>query len=190
MGYIFAGVLGFILFIVYDINCVKWNNNLLKKCFFFGCFIIICSTIGLTIESFKNIKLNLLSAFIFVVLAIIMFALLIYTLFFALPFDNTYISDSNKICDKGVYALCRHPGVLWFVGFYIFLSCAFPYKQLILGSCIFSFCNFLYILFQDYWTFPNMFLDYQEYKKNVPFLIPNVKSINAYIRSRGEKNEV
>ena len=44
------------------------------------------------------------------------FAALIYTLFFALPFDETYAKQNNGryVCDRGVYALCRHPGILCF----------------------------------------------------------------------------
>ncbi len=48
-------------------------------------------------------------------------ALLIYTLFFALPFEETYCEE-NKLraaYTEGVYGLCRHPGVLWFAGAYL-----------------------------------------------------------------------
>ena len=47
--------------------------------------------------------------------------LLIYTLFFALPFEETYCEE-NKLraaYTEGMYGLCRHPGVLWFAGAYL-----------------------------------------------------------------------
>ena len=50
-------------------------------------------------------------------------ALLLYTLFFALPFSATYAPGSGPapLCRTGVYALCRHPGVLWLSLFYFSL---------------------------------------------------------------------
>ena len=47
-------------------------------------------------------------------------ALLIYTLFFALPFEETYCEENRlrAAYTEGVYGLCRHPGVLWFAGAY------------------------------------------------------------------------
>ena len=66
------------------------------------------------IENIKGSSILLLG------IATIFFVLLIYTLFFALPFDKTYQNESEKrmAYTEGVYALCRHPGVLWFIGFY------------------------------------------------------------------------
>ena len=41
--------------------------------------------------------------------------------FFALPFQQTYLEEAaeRRAYDRGVYALCRHPGVLWFILFYL-----------------------------------------------------------------------
>ena len=45
--------------------------------------------------------------------ALFFLGLLIYTLFFALPFEETYCED-NKLraaYTEGMYGVCRHPGV-------------------------------------------------------------------------------
>lgn len=115
---------------------------------------------------------------IFLFLAAVFLALLIYTLFFALPFEETYVSqDAHKTYDKKMYALCRHPGVLWFAGFYFCLWLAVGGMPLLVMAVWFSFLNFCYVLLQDFYTFPQVFSDYGEYKKKVPFLIPDGKSL-------------
>ena len=45
------------------------------------------------------------------------------------------------------------------------------------------FWNYLYIIFQDLWTFPQTFFNYKEYQKNTPFLIPNRDSIRVCLYS-------
>jgi protein-S-isoprenylcysteine O-methyltransferase Ste14 len=112
------------------------------------------------------------------------FLLLIYTLFFALPFEETYVTQNGcKTYDRGMYALCRHPGVLWFTGCYLFLWMTFGGKELLLLAMINCLLNFLYVVLQDGVTFPRVFTDYNIYKQRVPFLIPTVKSIQMCIRT-------
>ena len=45
------------------------------------------------------------------------------------------------------------------------------------------FWNYLYIIFQDLWTFPRTFFNYKEYQQSTPFLIPNRKSIRVCLRT-------
>ena len=45
------------------------------------------------------------------------------------------------------------------------------------------FWNYLYIIFQDLWTFPRTFFNYKEYQQSTPFLIPNRKSILVCLRT-------
>ena len=102
----------------------------------------------------------------------------IYTLFFALPFEETYVAqEAHKTYDKKMYALCRHPGVLWFAGFYICLWLAFGTKPLLVMAIWFSLLNFCCIVLQDKYSYPKVFSDYGDYQKRVPFLIPNGKSL-------------
>ena len=89
---------------------------------------------------------------------------------------------------EGVYSLCRHPGVLWFAGLYL---CMWGMTGNAHGGVYFLGMigwNFLYIIFQDLWTFPRTFSDYCAYREKTPFLIPNWKSIQAcvayYVKDR------
>ncbi|WP_145972750.1 hypothetical protein [Acetobacterium woodii] len=185
MIYILMGVLAFLLFIAYDINSVTLKKNIINHFFFLGSLLLIVATAGIIIESFPDIKWDLWQTSIFGMISFIFLILLIYTLFFALPFKETYIKSntSPKIYQDGIYALCRHPGFLWFTGFYFFSWLALKIPLLLLAGIIFSCCNFIYVIFQDYWTFIHIFVDYPSYKKRTPFIIPNFKSLKQCLQT-------
>lgn len=190
---IFIGILAFILFYFYDVNQVIFKKKLLNHLFFIGCFLLIIATFILVYEHLQFINFSVYQLFT-LTLAIIFFILLIYTLFFSLPFEDTYIDKSdekNKYCQTGMYALCRHPGVLWMFGFYFMLALSFDALMFYLACIIFNLMNVIYILIQDHWTFMHQFIDYQDYKLQVPFLLPNKNSIKQCINTlkRSYKDE-
>ena len=112
--------------------------------------------------------------------------LLIYTLFFALPFDETYVKESRyrKAYTEGVYALCRHPGVLWFAGMYLFAALLWKSLEGLIFFVVMVILNIFYVIFQDYYSFPKTFSNYREYQRSTPFLIPNRKSIQQCRNSK------
>jgi protein-S-isoprenylcysteine O-methyltransferase Ste14 len=179
------GTLAFVLFLLYDINSVIFKNMIINSFFFLGSLLLVAATMGIIVESRHQIEWNLWAMTIFGLLAVVFFCLLIYTLFFALPFDETYLKQTvaPKTYRNGVYALCRHPGVLWFMGGYFCLWLALKIPLLLWATIIFSSCNFFYIIFQDYWTFKQIFTDYSDYQKNTPFIIPNQKSIKRCLQT-------
>lgn len=177
------GIAGFILYFIYDINSITRRNRLLGCSFFAGCILIVCAS---AIQLYKAIELHAFSSasdIILIILGIISFVCLIYCLFFALPFEETYVDPEKGrgVYDKGVYALCRHPGVLCFFAMYLFIGLAALPSDLLLCGMVFSLLNFLYVIFQDLITFPKTFYDYSEYKKTVPFIIPTNKSLRRAV---------
>lgn len=185
MIYILIGLLAFLLFAAYDINSVTFKKKSINSFFFLGSFLLIVATAGIIIESFHDIQWDLGWMSIFGILSMMFLILLIYTLFFALPFNETYVKSNAtpKVYREGLYALCRHPGVLWFMGFYFFLWLTLKIPLLLLAGIIFSGLNVMYVIFQDHWTFPQVFEDYDEYKKMTPFIIPNFKSIKRCLQT-------
>ena len=180
MGELILGTIAFILFMVYDLEqagAVSHRFHKMTKFFFTIGFVLLCAaTISLLREevSFSMVGKQI----VFLILAVVFLLLLVYTLFFALPFEETYVAqDAYKTYDKKMYALCRHPGVLWFAGFYFCLWLAFGSGALLCMAVWFSSLNVAYIILQDYYTFPRIFSDYGEFKKRVPFLFPNGKSL-------------
>lgn len=185
MVYFFLGITAFLFFIIYDVNMIILKLKLFNSFFFLGFLFLMIATGGIIFESQYFIKGDVLRMIIFGIPTIIFFILLMYTLFFALPFRKTYIKadESKDVCQKGVYALCRHPGVLWFNGFYLFLWLTFGSSFLFWAGLTFSFSNLIYVIFQDRWTFMKKFKDYQEYKEKTPFIIPNCMSIKHCLKT-------
>ena len=111
---------------------------------------------------------------------------LVYVLFFALPFESTYTgSDSLALVDRGAYALCRHPGFWMFAAFYFFLWRYFTGNRLFAGFLLYTACNFLYVYVQDKYIFPQYIQGYEQYRHNVPFLLPTRQHIkNAFLPKR------
>jgi len=185
MKYILVGCAAFLLFILYDINNVTKKNKLMKAFFALGSFLLIYATYAL---AFRGARLFILPDFLNWILNVFIagFALLLfYTLFLALPFRQTYIAVEGlkEVYDQGVYALCRHPGFLWFTGFYFSLWLRTGRSLLLTGGIVFCLLNYLYILLQDIYIFPEQFADYNNYKISTPFLIPNRQSLKRCLDS-------
>lgn len=188
MPYILFGSLAFLLFTIYDVNSVTGNRRLFRGGFFLGCFLLAAATAGLISSALADTILytgRIVIFAVFMASAVIFLLLLIYTLFFALPFGDTYISSDKRpeTCTTGFYALSRHPGVLWFAGFYFSLWLALPAPLLLLAAVLFSFLNLLYIVLQDRWILIRTLAGYDDYKKTTPFLIPNRQSLTRCVRT-------
>ena len=173
MWQIVLGSLGFLLYFIYDINSIRKKNVIFQKFFAVGTVFVVVSLLMELLLLWGQCQHRIGRMIGFGTGAVGFFALLIYTLFFALPFEETYCED-NKLraaYTEGMYGVCRHPGVLWFAGAYLCMWGMFGgWKQGI------------YFL-QDLWTFPQTFFNYKEYQKNTPFLIPNRDSIRVCLYS-------
>lgn len=185
------GMLGFLLFFLYDVNSFTWRSRLLHKSFALGVTLLAAATVldlaaALRMGAFSGLK-----DLILLVAGALCLAALVYCLFFALPFAETYQDTDGPpaVCDRGVYALCRHPGVLCMLGMYLFWGVGALPATMLRNGLIFSGFNTVYVCFQDRMTFPRTFPDYPDYQKNVPFLIPTGASIRAAWRTRRRSAE-
>lgn len=172
---LWIGLAAFLLFVLGDLNALRWKTKMLNASFFLGCILLFCSTASLVWPMLPGAPLWRL--FLFGGAAACFFALLMYALFFAIPFDKTYLSQvaGRKVCRTGMYGICRHPGVLWFFGMFLCLVLAVPSVKLLIAAIAFNAANFIYILWQDVYLFPKTFVDYDDYKISVPLLIPNFR---------------
>lgn len=180
MFYVTGGVISFAAFFLYDVNSVIFRRKILQPLFAFGNLLLAVSTALCMAESFTgSIRVP------FAILALAFFALLIYTLFFALPFGKTYVEQgSPPLCDRGMYALCRHPGVIWFCLMYASLALAWQAPIFSTFAAVCCLLNLAYVVFQDLWTFPKTFDTYADYRKSTPFLIPTPRSLSRAWQTR------
>lgn len=185
------GMLGFLLFFLYDVNSFTWRSRLLHKSFALGVTLLAAATVMDLAAALRMGAFSGLKDLILLVAGALCLAALVYCLFFALPFAETYQDTDGPpaVCDRGVYALCRHPGVLCMLGMYLFWGLGALPATMLRNGLIFSGLNTVYVCFQDRMTFPRTFPDYPDYQKNVPFLIPTGASIRAAWRTRRRSAE-
>ena len=170
MEFLIGGI-GFILFFLYDWNRVFWKHKWMSGFFWVGCLCQIMAGISFVIKAWRGQDDGWL---IFMAAAGVCLIGLIYTLFFALPFDSTYCqeADQNKVCRTGIYGVCRHPGIWWFLGCFLCLGFACKDGTVLMYGIGLSILNLLYAWYQDKWIFPQEFSDYRDYQKEIPFLLP------------------
>lgn len=179
-----VGTLGFICYYVYDFYTIWKPKSMARYLFGLGSILVVLSLILEIIEQRSHICMNV-SFFIWLFLALLFAGLLIYTLFFCFDVDEAYlqVNQLRQAYTQGMYALCRHPGVIWFVLGFFCLYGMFPTKQTLIYVLLMSSYNILYVILQDLFIFPRTFVNYGEYKKQAPFLFPNKKSIRECLKT-------
>lgn len=175
---LWLGVLGFLCYFLYDVNSVGRIAGWMNRLFMIGTILIVVATSVLFWKR-RSVLFQTPMDLLWMAGGVFFLYLLIYTLFFALPFDETYVKESRyrKAYTEGVYALCRHPGVLWFAGMYLFAALLWKSLEGLIFFVVMVILNIFYVIFQDYYSFPKTFSNYREYQRSTPFLIPNRKSI-------------
>jgi len=179
MLFILLGTAAFVLFFLYDLNEITRQYRLLAKSFFAACLLLAAAFAGILHEAAGMFNSGSWRLYVFGSLAVFFLILLLYTLFFALPFAGTYLDgtgrDKPQVCRTGVYGLCRHPGVLWFAGMCLCLWLALPYRLLLAAGLWFTALDTAYVVLQDRIIFPRIFSDYEDYQHKVPFLLPGIR---------------
>lgn len=180
MIYAFFAVLAFVFFVLSDWLGYKTKSFKYMFLFNLGCgLLILITATAIACGSFTVSVKNIFFAF----LALLSLILLVYSLFFALKKEN-YTGATHgflPLNDKGVYSLCRHPGVIFLLLFYAFTYIIFSVRQLLVCAVFINLSNLIYVCWQDSFLFEKTIENYNEYKKNTPFLIPNIKSIKACV---------
>ncbi|OPJ55298.1 hypothetical protein CLOTH_16010 [Alkalithermobacter paradoxus] len=184
MSYVLLGSLAFVLLTIYDYLKLK-NKGSVKDIFSIcGLGLIIVSGIMILITSNK-IYIHILIRIPSIILSFLFLTLLIYSLFIELPFKSTYTSNkyNEDLVNTGTYALTRHPGVLWFFLFFLFLFLGTGYTLLVPACIVWTSLDVIHVYIQDKIFFVKMFKGYKNYQKTTPMLIPNKESIKKCINT-------
>lgn len=184
------GISGFALYLLYDVNSYAWQSRVLRLGFFAGSMLIGAATILQLYSAWKQGGFSDMTDWVLIFLSAAAFGALIYCLFFALPFQDTYVAPANgrKVYEGGPYAMCRHPGVICFFFMYLLIGLAALPAPFLIHGIVFSLLNVAYAWFQDRVTFPKNFVDYEGYRTRVPFLIPTKDSIRLARKTWGRSN--
>ena len=185
MWQLILGTAGFVLYFVYDINSVLSKNVCLQKFFAWGSILVVASVVAEFCSAWRQGHRSVEAVIGFGIGALFFLGLLIYTLFFALPFEETYCEE-NKLraaYTEGVYGLCRHPGVLWFAGAFLCMWGMLGGWRPGIYFGLMIFWNYLYIIFFRSVDISTDIFNYRNINKSTPFLIPNGKSIRVCMKS-------
>ena len=120
--------------------------------------------------------------------ALLMLALLVYTLFFALPAGGSSVTTAEKdvlrpLVNTGVFALCRHPGVLFLGGFYACLWGALGGWALGVAFLLFTALDAAYAAWQGTCVFPRSIRDYAAYCAETPRFLPTLRSFRRCLHT-------
>lgn len=185
---------GFALYLLYDIDSFVELWKPLKWGFAAGTLLIASATVVWMYSAFLDKAFCGFWDILLLLFGLLAFVALVYCLFFALPFDETYTKpeQGRRTYTFGVYALCRHPGILCFFAMYLFWGLAALPTNFLWYGIVLSVLNLAYAFFQDRVTFPKTFCDYYDYREKVPFLLPTAASFLRAVKTWGypyEKEE-
>jgi len=184
MIYIVVGIFGFIVVHLFDIVSLKRIPSGVKPCVWtVGSGLLVYSLIMLCLKS-NTLPLPIWSTGLGWGLLTLSLFLLICSLFINLPFRKTYIATgvSDKLITTGLYALVRHPGVIWFVLFMLSLILVSKSSLLLMATPIFILLDIVLVIVQDKFLFIRMFDGYTQYQRETPMLVPNWQSLNTFIK--------
>ena len=185
MIYIAVGIFGFIVIHLFDIVSLKRIPSGAKPCVWtVGSGLLVYSLIMLCLKS-NTLPLPVWSTWLGWGLLTLSLFLLIYSLFINLPFRKTYIATGvgDRLITTGLYALVRHPGVIWFILFMLSLILVSKSSLLLIAAPIFILLDVVLVIVQDKFLFIRMFAGYENYRWETPMLVPNRRSVNAFINS-------
>lgn len=183
MIYIAAGILGLIIIHIFDIVSSRKISSGVKPCvWIMGSGLLGYSIVMLCLES-NILPLPLWVTWLGWGLLTLSLFLLVYSLFINLPFHKTYIATGtgSKLVKTGLYALVRHPWIHCFTLVLVSLILVSKSSLLLIAAPIFILLDVVLVIVQDKFFFVRMFDGYRQYQQETPMLVPNRRSINAFI---------
>lgn len=178
MLYVIIGAVGFLVVGLYDVAQIRGREGVAKALSSIGYLCITASAVLLMVSArLPNATVG--HFLVDGVPALVFFLLLIYSVFVEIPLalrrKALVRAHERTVVSVGFYGKVRHPGFIWFT--LLWVSIAFLYRDsvvTIVGSILVAL-DFVLVLMEDIYFFPRIFRGYDEYKKEVPFLIPGTR---------------
>lgn len=185
MIWLLLGTVSFVPMAAAD-NCFLHKRPAFGRLLFLvGCGLLCVSTLGLLKDSDWS-RLHWIHI-IPIGLALASLFLLVYSVFFAVQPTPEKLdacpADKQPLISSGMYALCRHPGVLWLCTFYGFMTLVWFCWTWLAAFLMFTCGDTLYVLYQDRCIFPHTIDRYADYQNATPFLIPTASSLKEALTS-------
>jgi len=184
MLYIIIGAVGFVVVHLFDLVALKRIPRLKPIIWCIGSGLLIYSLVMICRYTVK-IELPAWATWLGWGVFTVSLFLLIHSLFISLPFRKTYLDTGvgDRLVKTGLYALVRHPGILWFPLFMLSLIPISRSSLLLIAAPIYIALDIVLVYIQDKFVFGRMFEGYDSYRQETPMLLPNKKSFSAFLRS-------
>ncbi len=184
MIYIVLGSLGFLTIHLLDIVSMKRIPGIKPLALLVGNGLLVFSIIMVCLAPDK-LSLPVWSTWLGWGLLPVFLFMLIYSLFINLPFGKTYVATGvgGRLVTSGLYALVRHPWMHWLILFLLALILVSRSSLLLIALPIWVLLDILLVAIQDRFFLGRMFAGYDNYRRQTPMLIPNRRSISAFINS-------
>jgi len=184
MLYIVLGIIGFTVIHLFDLVSLKRVPRAKPIVWASGSGLLIYSLVMICLAPDKLVLPVWLTWLGWGLLSLSL-PLLIHSLFVGLPFRKTYLATgiADRLITTGVYALTRHPGVIWFTILMLALIPVAGSRLLLIAAPVFITLDILLVTIQDRFIFGRMFDGYESYRHQTPMLLPNRRSLHVFLRS-------
>jgi protein-S-isoprenylcysteine O-methyltransferase Ste14 len=184
MIYIVLGIVGFLTLHLLDIFSIKRIPGLKPLTMLVGNGLLVFAIIRLCLSPDK-LALPAWSSWLGWVLLPISLSMLIYSLYIKLPFGKSYVTNGvgDKLITSGLYALVRHPWVHWLTLLLVALILVSQSRAMLIAAPIWLLLDIGLVAIQDRFFLGRMFAGYDNYRRQTPMLIPNRRSLSAFINS-------
>lgn len=180
----FVGCIGFALCLLGDVNDAFWRRRWLRPSFALGAALTAFAAAWLSFT--REARLAPAWRIAFAALGAVSLALTVAAVFFAVPPSGRAASEGERrAVTTGLYALCRHPGVLFSAPLLLSLwgACGLPAY----AALAYFALNALYAFIQDRWLFPHFLIGYDDYRTTTPFLLPTPNSVRRTLGGKESK---
>ena len=182
MNNILMGAAGFLLMHLLDFASMKKVPFVKPALTFCGTSLVVIAAARVAVTGAKFGLPAWASAAAWMLL-IVSAGLMVYSLYVALPVGKTYVAPgkSGHLVTGGVYALVRHPWLVFFTLSMIGLGLGSRSTLAVEAGLAWTALSVILVYVQDQKIFPQMFPGYAEYQKTTPMLLPTRNSVIAFI---------
>lgn len=187
MDYLLPGIIGLIVIHISDPAAIKKVPVVKPVVWVVGGGLLTYSIVRIWLSPDK-LPLPVWSVWLGWALLALSLATLVYSLFVSLPFFKTYVATGagDRLVTTGLYALVRHPGVIWTVLLALSMVLASRSRPGLIAAPLFIALDILVVIIQDRFFFRRMFPGYDAYRRQTPMLVPNRNSLRAFVDSLKE----
>lgn len=177
------GTAAFALFFLSDCNDLWWRKHAGKALFPLA-GVLLVAALAAQLHLTAPVMRFWPGRILCLVLAAAFLWLELDALFFALPRQASYgkPGEQRAVCARGVYALCRHPGVLFFGFLMLFLWLSLGLSGW--AAAFYTLYDILLAAFEDRLVFPRRIEGYRDYWVQAPFLLPTPRSLLRCLKGR------